>query len=111
METQPASFKDRLISAISALYRTEPLLFICLGVLSCWVVCPFWIGEYLPFLDMPQHLATIGVMHHYDDTAFDHAAYFTVDLSSTQYLLYYLSCDVMADWVGVENANRIFISL
>ena len=93
------------------LWHTDRLLAVCLALLSCAVVWPFWSVEFLPFLDIPQHLATIGVMHHFDDAAFDHGAYFTVDATSTQYLLYYLGCDLLADLMGVENANRLFISL
>ncbi len=101
---------SRLKPCITA-FRADRLLFLCMAVLSCAVVWPIWSVEFLPLLDIPQHLATIGVMHHYDDALFDHSAYFTVDTTSTQYLLYYIACDLLADVFGVENANRCFISL
>lgn len=79
--------------------------------LTVAVSVPFWVVEFLPLLDIPQHLATIAVMHHLDDPEYGYAAYFTIEAGSTQYLLYYLTCDLLSTVLGVETANRVFLSL
>lgn len=92
-------------------YRAEPFLLGCFVVLTALVIVPFWVVEFLPFLDIPQHLNTIAVMHHAGDPDFAFDAYFTIEAGSTQYLLYYLTCDLLSNLMGVEAANKVFISL
>lgn len=89
----------------------DRLLLAAFAALSCAIAVPLWLPEYLPFLDIPQHLMTIAVMHHLDDPEFGFAAYYTVEAGSTQYLLYYLTCDLLSNVAGVDVASRIFITL
>ena len=96
---------QRLLAALKA----APLFWTVFAALTVAVVVPFWRVDYLPFLDAPQHLATIDVIHR--ASAPEVAALYTVDLASTQYLLYYVTTDVLAYAVGVENANKVFLSL
>lgn len=91
-------------------HKADPLLFWSFVALSVAVVVPFWVVELLPLLDIPQHIATIGVMHHFGDPSWGYDQSFVIEAGSTQYLLYYVVCDWLAHIVGVENANKVFLS-
>jgi hypothetical protein len=71
---------------------------------------PLWVVARPPIQDLPQHLAAIRVLHDYADPALGFARYFTLELSRTQYLAYYLSADLLAYPFGVETANRLLMS-
>ncbi|MEC9070847.1 MAG: hypothetical protein VX938_00650, partial [Myxococcota bacterium] len=75
------------------------------------MVIPLWVTELLPLMDLPQHLATIRILHSLDDPAFGLAPFYLVDLSSTQYLGYYYLVDLLAHAVGIETANRLVLSV
>ncbi|MFT7622880.1 MAG: hypothetical protein ACI9WU_002055 [Myxococcota bacterium] len=91
--------------------RPDPWLLLSFIALSIAVSLPLWGVTYLPFLDIPQHLMTIQVMHSAGDPDALLGAWYTVDTSSTQYLLYYLSVDVLAHLTGIETANKLFIAI
>lgn len=110
-EPRRSPWTARTIGRVAAVHRADPILFWSFAVLSIAVVWPFWVSDFLPFLDIPQHLATIAVMHFIDDPKLAYASYFTIEAGSTQYLLYYLTCDLLSTITGVETANRIFLSL
>ena len=61
-------------------YRAAPLIFACFVALCGAVITPFWLVDFLPFLDIPQHLSTIAVIHRIDDPSFSYDAYFSVEL-------------------------------
>lgn len=92
-----------------AAFRRDPLFWLLFVSSTAAAVVPFWLTAYLPFLDAPQHLLTIAVIDGVGTPGVD--AFYSVDLASTQYLLYYLTSDLLADLVGVEHANSIFLSL
>jgi hypothetical protein len=73
---------------------------------------PFWIGRYLPFLDMPQHLALATVLRHHADPAWGFAPHFEVQWGElTPYWLTYLTVHVFAQAMPVETAARVFLTL
>lgn len=74
------------------------------------VLWPLWWPSYLPFQDLPQHLAAIRVLHSYDDARLALEPYFTIDLLRTQYLTYYVAADLLAYPFGVATANRLLIT-
>ena len=92
-------------------FRHDPVLFCVMTAVVIATPAPFWVVDMLPLLDIPQHLATIAVWHHLDDPKFAFDQYFTIDAGSTQYLLYYLTCDVLSNLGGPEVANKVFLSL
>jgi hypothetical protein len=49
-----------------------PLAALC----GLMVSVPFWVGRFLPFLDLPQHLALAAVLRHGEDPAWGFAPYF-----------------------------------
>ena len=81
-------------------------------VASTVAICvPLWATDLLPFMDLPQHLATVRILHSLDDPAFGLAALHQIDLSRTQYLLYYFLVDGLAHGMSIETANRVVLSL
>ena len=73
---------------------------------------PFWIGRYLPFLDMPQHLALATVIRHHADPEWGFDPYFEVQWGElTPYWLTYLAVHLLAQLMPVETAARVFLSL
>ncbi len=90
-------------------FRRDPFFWLLFVLSTVGAVVPFWRTAYLPFLDAPQHLLTIAIIDGVGTPGVD--AFYSVDLASTQYLLYYLTCDLLADLFGVEHANTIFLSI
>lgn len=71
---------------------------------------PIWLVDFPPIQDLPQHLATIRVLHDYANPQFAFATYFTTALSKTQYLTYYFAVHLLAYPFGIFLANKLFIS-
>jgi hypothetical protein len=75
-------------------------------------VAALWAGKYLPFTDLPQHVAAIASLRHYGDPAWHVRDYFELQLGRSQYLLYYLAGALLAFPFGTaERANRVLLSL
>lgn len=84
------------------------LAFALLAVAS---TVPIWLVDHPPIQDLPQHLATIRVLHDYSKPELAFATYFTTALGKTQYLTYYFAVHLLAFPFGVFLANKLFISL
>lgn len=106
MPTQPG-----LTTRLRAAWRHVGPLHWLVAALAVAHVVPLWLVEYVPFMDLPQHMAAIGVLAHHGDPALGYAAYFYVDLWSTPYLGFYLVAALFAQIVSVETAVRLFLSL
>lgn len=78
-------------------------------VLCAGVTWPLWSARYLPIQDLPQHLAAIRVMHSYSNPAFDFAPHFELQLAHTQYLLYYVTVDLLSYVLDLELANLLVL--
>ncbi|MGM0577349.1 MAG: hypothetical protein ACQEXJ_16615 [Myxococcota bacterium] len=106
--SQPAPTAARpLWSAV----RRDPWLVAGLLVSLVALVVPLWVTSLLPFMDLPQHLATIRILHDLADPAFGMAPYYEVHLADTQYLAYYFAVDALAWLMPLEVANRVVLSL
>jgi hypothetical protein len=84
------------------------LLFLVLALGAVW---PIWVVEFPPIQDLPQHLAAIRVLHDYTDPSFGFAQFFVTALSKTQYLAYYFAAHLLSYVLGIELANRVFITV
>lgn len=74
-------------------------------------VVPLWSAGHLPFTDLPQHVAAIATLRHWWDPAWKAQQTFTLALSQTQYLLYYLAGALLAVPFGTaERANLVLLS-
>jgi hypothetical protein len=72
---------------------------------------PLWVGRYLPFADLPEHVAMIATLRHWWDPAWGARQTFTLAAGQTQYLLYYLVGALLSFAVGTaERANLVLLS-
>ena len=70
---------------------------------------PLWLVPYLPFTDLPQHVAMIATLRHWGDPLW--SSPYELALGQTQYLLYYLLGALLAFPFGTaERANLILLS-
>ena len=73
---------------------------------------PFWTSRFLPFLDLPQHLALATVLRHHGDPAWNLAPYFEAQWGEfTPYWTHYLLWHALGALVGLEAAVRIHLTL
>lgn len=100
-----------LFAWVKRRFREDPLFATAFVALAVATVVPIWIGRYLPLLDIPNHLSAIAVWHYYDDPRFDFSKYYTLNLAPLPYWAHYYFCHLLAYLVGVENANRIALTL
>ena len=69
------------------------------------IALPLLLAEYLPFVDYPQHLATVAAIHRADDPAF--RDFFVVEHGRSPYLLFYLASHLFAFLLDVDNGTRL----
>ncbi len=63
-------------------------------------------ARFLPFTDLPEHVAMISTLRHWNDPAWNLQEYFTLALGQTQYVLYYAVGAALAYPLGdAERAN------
>jgi hypothetical protein len=103
----PVSTALARISRAARTYRVGDVVFALLA-LAC--SAPMWLVSYPPIQDLPQHLATIRVIHDYGNPALHFSSYFTLALSKTQYLTYYLAVHLLAYPLGVFVANKVVVT-
>lgn len=93
--------------------ETAPLR-LAAAALACGALMavPFWIGRFVPFLDLPQHLALITVLLGQEPPGGALSAYFVPEWGEfTPYWLYYGAVSLLAPFGGVETASRILLTL
>ncbi len=91
--------------------RNEPLTALAWLLVLTACVWPLWASGLLPFMDLPQHLATVRVLHSYNDPTFGVSHYFGIELGRTQYLAWYFLVDWLTYLMPLETAARVVFSL
>ena len=84
------------------------LLFFAANLLMVW---PIWSVDYLPWQDVPQHLAVTRVLLSYNDTAYNFQHYFTKEWLRSPYVVYYLLTTLWGWVLPLNVASAITISL
>lgn len=82
-------------------------------LLTCAVAAaaPLWLGRYLPFADLPEHVAMIATLRHWWDPAWAGQQWFTLSFRHAQYLLYYLVGALLSVVLGTaERANLVLLT-
>lgn len=102
----------RALSPVTRFFRRIPapgsssaLTGLVLAVACGAVATPLLFAAYLPFVDYPQHLATVAAIHRAGDPAF--GDFFAVEYGRSPYLLFYLASHALAFLVDVETATRL----
>ena len=91
--------------------RLDPWFFLGLTISLIACVWPLWASALLPFMDLPQHLAVVRILHSYSDPAFAVDHFHAISFAGTQYLSYYLFTDLLTYVFPLEVANRLVLSL
>ena len=73
-------------------------------------VLPLWSAKYLPFTDLPEHLAVIATLRHWWDASWNAGATYTFAFAKSQYLAYHLVGALLALPLGPELANRVLLT-
>jgi hypothetical protein len=75
------------------------------------LVVPFWIVQYPPLLDYPNHLARVFILTHINDSNYQFSQYYTASFGFYPYL----TMDVLLMWlmkvVSIFTGGRIILSL
>jgi hypothetical protein len=74
-------------------------------LVAIFATAPAWIVKHPPIQDLPFHLATLRVIHDYNDPQYGFARDFDVDLFHTEYVLYYVVGSALAYVLGIFKAN------
>lgn len=83
---------------------------VAFAVVAAIATLPLWAVEHPPIQDLPQHLAAVRVLADYGNSDLAFAQYFTIELTRTQYLAYYLAAIVLSWPFGVLLANKLLIT-
>ncbi len=73
-------------------------------------VLPLWVADYLPSVDLPQHLFLINVLRTVDDPGSLYGEFYRSKPGLT-YLTFYYFVRGLAPLVGVEVALKVFLTL
>jgi hypothetical protein len=87
----------------------SPTFLVCVACAAA-VAVPLWLHRWLPIQDLPQHLATLRIMHDVHAGIRPAADIYVTHLGSTQYLLFYLIGDLLAYVVDVRTAGLVMIT-
>lgn len=80
-------------------------------VLAIGTCAPIWWVQYLPLLDLPNHLAAITVWHYHDDPRWDFARFYDLNLAPLPYWAHYFTVHLLTYLTrSVEIANRLFLT-
>ncbi len=75
-------------------------------------VLPLWTARFLPFTDLPEHVAAIATLAHWSDPASHVREHYVLALGQSPYLLYHLVGAVFARVSGdAETAHRVLLTL
>jgi hypothetical protein len=83
-------------------------LFFAANLLMVW---PVWSVDYLPWQDVPQHLAVSRILLSYNDAAYNFQHYFTREWLRSPYVLYYVLTMLWGVVLPLKVASAISISL
>ena len=72
---------------------------------------PLWSSELLPFQDAPQHVAAVRVLADWSSPTFAFPRWFSLDLTHSQYLGFYLPAALLAKAIGPQAACRALLTL
>lgn len=85
---------------------------IALALTAAATVAPLWSVRFLPFTDLPEHVAAIATLAHWNDPAWGLGGVYEVLFDRSYYLLYHLIGALLARACGdAELGNRLLLTL
>ncbi len=83
-----------------------------LALFAAISIVPLFLVRFLPFSDLPEHVATIAAFRHFHDPAARIAEHYEIAWGRSQYFLYHLTGAGLAYLVGsAEWANRLLLAV
>lgn len=75
-------------------------------------VAPLFVGKYLPFTDLPEHVATVATLRHWYDPAWHDGQTYVLALSKSSYIAFHLIGALLSVPLGsAELAVRVLTAL
>jgi hypothetical protein len=72
---------------------------------------PLWCVRFLPFADLPQHLAAIGTLRHWWDPAWRASSHYVLNVGDSQYFFYHAAGAALSVVTGSpESANLVLLT-
>jgi hypothetical protein len=87
--------------------RTDRLVYVLALVAG---VVPLWATHYLPFVDQPQHLHIISILSRLGDPSTVYPRLFQARHTVTPYVGYYAIVSALSPFIGLDVANKMFLS-
>src|SRR5687767_4740688 len=81
------------------------------AVILAEILFIIWFFQYLPMVDLPQHILTANVLTHYSDAATAYDQFFTKKFPWNPYCSYFWFAMALDPIMGVPNATRLYLSL
>jgi hypothetical protein len=76
------------------------------------LAAPFWVGRFVPLVDLPQHLAVAAVLRHHGDPTLGFGRFYEAQWTElTPYWTYYLALDGLSRLMPLDTASRVYLSL
>jgi hypothetical protein len=73
---------------------------------------PLWCARFLPFADLPQHVAAIGMLRHWWDPALHLRSRYVLNVGDSQCFAYYAVGAALSLVTGsAESANRVLLTI
>jgi hypothetical protein len=89
----------------------RPVWLALIGLATLASAAPIWSSELLPFQDAPQHLAAVRVLADWSSPAFAFPRWFSLELTRSHYLGFYLPAALLAKAIGPHAACRAVLTL
>jgi hypothetical protein len=81
-----------------------------LVVALLFAALPVWGSRYLPLFDLPNHLAAISVWRNLGDPTYGLGELYRLNLQPVPYWGYFATVLALSRVVGVEIANKLFVT-
>lgn len=100
---------DRSEAAAAVTDRFSSRLLLAAALVT---VAPLWCAKYLPFTDLPEHVAAIATLRHWADPAWATPETYVLAAGKSQYLAYHALGALLAFPLGsAELANRVLMTI
>lgn len=100
---------DRSAAAAAVTDRVHSRLLLAAALVT---VAPLWCAKYLPFTDLPEHVAAIATLRHWADPAWATGETYVLAAGKSQYLAYHALGALLAFPLGsAELANRVLMTI
>ncbi len=88
----------------------DPALVSAFAILWAVALVPIWWPRFLTLMDLPQHLAAIGIWHRYGDPAWGYSNFYQLNRLPVPYWGYFFPVHLLSYVFPIEIANKLYLS-